>query len=107
MPPNMTKVFNYWGMRDKVDEIGIVTDRIIMSRRTRSRFVSSLTASPHYCAVDTAYLLGVHCWEHEMLQEAGGEFIALCVRATRIDFLDVFLSNSAWPSPRHVAGDGS
>jgi salicylate hydroxylase len=60
MSPNMTKVFNYWGMRDKVDEIGIVTDRVIMSR------------------LETAYLLGIHCWEHEMLQEAGGEFIAIC-----------------------------
>jgi len=34
MPPNMTKIFNYWGMRDKVGEIGVVTDRIVMSRRT-------------------------------------------------------------------------
>jgi salicylate hydroxylase len=110
MPPNMTKVFNYWGMRDRLDEIGIVTDRVIMSRRTRcspSRLSHPLTASPHYCAVETAYLLGIHSWEHEMLQEAGGEFMALCVRTTRIDLLGVFLSNSAWPSPRHVAGDGS
>jgi hypothetical protein len=52
-------------------------------------------------------LLGVHCWEHEMLEEAGGEFIALHVRATRVDLLDVFLSNSAWPLPRNDAGDGS
>jgi heterodisulfide reductase subunit A-like polyferredoxin len=35
MPPNMTKVFNYWGMRDKVGEIGLVTGRIVMSKRTR------------------------------------------------------------------------
>jgi hypothetical protein len=103
----MTKVFNYWGMRDKVDEIGIVTDRIIMSRRTRCSPFHPVTPSPHYCAVDTAYLLGIHIWEHEMLQEAGGEFIALSVRATRVDLLDVFSSNSAWPSPRHVAEDGS
>jgi hypothetical protein len=34
MPPNMTKIFNYWGMRDKVGEIGVVTDRVVMSRRT-------------------------------------------------------------------------
>jgi hypothetical protein len=106
----MTKVFNYWGMRDKVDEIGIVTDRVIMSRRMRcspSRLSSFVTASPHYFTVETAYLLGIHCWEHEMLQEAGGEFIAICVRAARIDLLDVFLSNSAWRPPGHVAGDGS
>jgi hypothetical protein len=31
----MTKVFNYWAMRDKVDKIGIVTDRIILAKRTR------------------------------------------------------------------------
>ena len=36
MTPNMTKVFNYWGMRDRVGEISVVTDRVIMSRRTRS-----------------------------------------------------------------------
>jgi len=30
----MTKVFNYWGMRDKVDKIGIVTDRIVLAKRT-------------------------------------------------------------------------
>jgi hypothetical protein len=36
MPPNMTKIFNYWGMRDKVDEIGVVTERIVMSRRMPS-----------------------------------------------------------------------
>jgi hypothetical protein len=30
----MTKVFNYWAMRDKVDKIGIVTDRIVLAKRT-------------------------------------------------------------------------
>ena len=35
MPPNMTKIFNYWGMRDKVGNIGVVTERVVMSRRTR------------------------------------------------------------------------
>lgn len=59
LPPNMTKVFNYWAMRDKVDKIGIVTDRIILAK------------------LESAYLVGVHCWENEMLEEAGGEFIAL------------------------------
>ena len=34
LPPNMTKVFNYWAMRDKVDKIGIVTDRIVLAKRT-------------------------------------------------------------------------
>ncbi|KAN0133360.1 hypothetical protein V8E53_008800 [Lactarius tabidus] len=59
MPPNMTKIFNYWGMSSKVADIGIVADRIIMSR------------------FESAYLLGIHCWEYEMLQEAGGEFVAI------------------------------
>ncbi|KAH9972375.1 hypothetical protein BJV74DRAFT_210008 [Russula compacta] len=59
MPPNMSKIFNYWGMRDKVGDIGVVTDRIVMSK------------------LETAYLLGIECWEHLMLQEAGGEFVAL------------------------------
>ena len=99
MPPNMTKVFNYWGMRDKVDEIGVVTGRVIMSRRTRYSPHFSVTASLRFCTVETAYLLGIHCWEREMLQEAGGEFIALCVRAPCIVLFDVLLSNSAWPSP--------
>jgi hypothetical protein len=94
-------------MRDKVDEIGVVTDRVVMSRRTRCSSSHPVTASSHYCAVETAYLLGIHCWEHEILQEAGGEFMALCVRATPIDLLPVFLSDSAWPSPRHVAADSS
>jgi len=55
----MTKIFNYWGMRDKLGTIGVVTERIVMSR------------------LETAYLLGIHGWEHEMLEEAGGEFMAL------------------------------
>jgi len=59
MSPNMTKIFNYWGMRDKVSDIGVVMDRVVLSR------------------LETAYLLGTHCWEHEMLEEAGGEFMAL------------------------------
>jgi hypothetical protein len=45
----MTKVFNYWGMRDKVGEIGVVTDRIVMSRRTRR--------SSHFCLVRLTVLL--------------------------------------------------
>ncbi|KAI0293501.1 hypothetical protein B0F90DRAFT_1397850 [Multifurca ochricompacta] len=57
MPPNMTKVFNYWGMHDKVDSIGVVTERIVMSR---------------FGVLARHALLG-----HEMLEEAGGEFIAL------------------------------
>lgn len=62
----------------------------------------------HYFPVETAYLVGVHCWEHEMLEEAGGEFIALHVRATQVFFsFEVFLFNSAFPLPRDVAGDRS
>jgi len=90
MPPNMTKIFNYWGMRDKVGDIGVVTERIVMSRRTRDPplmfFLSSQLIGPPYPRiVETAYLLGAHCWEHEMLEEAGGEFIALYVRAPGLD----------------------
>ena len=65
MPPNMTKVFNYWGMRDKVDEIGIVTDRIIMSRRMRCSPL--VFVSFHHCL--TALLHsgdGVPAW-HPLL----------------------------------------
>lgn len=105
----MTKVFNYWAMRDKVDKIGIVTDRIILAKRTCCsllRLSCPVTASLSYFTVETAFLLGVHCWEDEMLKEAGGEFIALHVRVTGF-FCDVFLSNSAFPLPRDVAGDGS
>jgi salicylate hydroxylase len=78
----MTKVFNYWAMRDKVDKIGIVTDRIILAKRTCCSLLPFLLSSPRHFLVETAYLLGVHCWEHEMLKEAGGEFIALHVRFT-------------------------
>jgi hypothetical protein len=42
-----------------------------------------------------------------MLEEAGGEFIALHVRAALIFYFDVFSSNSAFPLPRDVTGDGS
>jgi len=59
MPPNMTKIFNSWGMRDKVGKIGVVIERVVMSR------------------LETARLLGIHSWEHEMLEEAGGEFVSL------------------------------
>ncbi|KAI9453323.1 FAD/NAD-P-binding domain-containing protein [Lactarius psammicola] len=52
MPPNMTKIFNYWGMNSKVGDAGIPVERLIISRRT-------------------------HHWEYEMLQEAGGEFTAV------------------------------
>lgn len=30
-------------------------------------------------SVETAYLLGTHHWEYEMLQEAGGEFTGVSV----------------------------
>jgi salicylate hydroxylase len=84
----MSKIFNYWGMHDKVGNIGVVTERIVMSRRTR-HFPLCLVVFTTllYCAglVENAYLLGIHCWEHEMLEEAGGEFIALYVRAPCID----------------------
>jgi hypothetical protein len=97
MPPNMS-----------IGEIGLVTGRIVMSKRMLvSRLSPPVSASLHHCTVETAYLLGVHCWEREMLQEAGGEFIALCVCVASIVLFDVFLSNSAWPSLRNVVGDGS
>ena len=35
MPPNMTKIFNYWGMSVEVGDAGIVLERAIFSRRTR------------------------------------------------------------------------
>ncbi|KZV77317.1 FAD/NAD(P)-binding domain-containing protein [Peniophora sp. CONT] len=59
MPPNMTKIFNHWGMRSAIDEIGTVSGQVIMSRIEDSR------------------TLGKHVWNHEMLEEAGGEFIFL------------------------------
>ncbi|KAH9063608.1 FAD/NAD-P-binding domain-containing protein [Lactarius vividus] len=59
MPPNMTKIFNYWGMSGDVDEIGTPVDRLIISK------------------LETAYLLGIHQWEYELVQEAGGEFTAV------------------------------
>ncbi|KAI9511080.1 FAD/NAD-P-binding domain-containing protein [Russula earlei] len=77
MPPNMTKIFNYWGMRDKVGEIGVVTERVVMSR------------------LETAYLLGIHCWEREMLLEAGGEFIALYHSQLRLMLLETALELGA------------
>ena len=61
--------------------------------------------------VETAYLLGIHGWEHEMLEEAGGEFIALYVRypgvARSMTPLMYLFSDSAQPAPAHVAGDGA
>ncbi|KAH9169576.1 FAD/NAD-P-binding domain-containing protein [Lactarius sanguifluus] len=59
MPPNMTKIFNYWGMSGDVDDIGTPVDRLIISK------------------LDNAYLLGIHQWEYELVQEAGGEFTAV------------------------------
>ncbi|KAH9021032.1 FAD/NAD-P-binding domain-containing protein [Lactarius hengduanensis] len=59
MPPNMTKIFNYWGMSGDVDDIGTPVDRLIISR------------------LENAYLLGIHQWEYELVQEAGGEFTAV------------------------------
>ena len=44
MPPNMTKIFNYWGMSGKVADIGIVAERIIMSRCTHCYLL--IAASP-------------------------------------------------------------
>jgi salicylate hydroxylase len=117
MPPNMTKIFNYWGMRDKVGEIGVVTERIVMSRRARGSLHDPsrclLTSPPHCIAkiVETAYLLGIHGWEHEMLEEAGGEFIALYVRYPGLDHsttpLTYLFSNSAQPTPANVAGNSA
>jgi hypothetical protein len=42
--------------------------------------------------VETAYLLGAHSWEHEMLEEAGGEFMALYVRFTHIALCVILLT---------------
>ncbi|KAI0064950.1 FAD/NAD-P-binding domain-containing protein [Artomyces pyxidatus] len=59
MPPNMTKIFNYWGMHDQLQKIGVISERVVMSR------------------LENAWTLGTHRWDTEMLQEAGGEFIFL------------------------------
>jgi hypothetical protein len=45
MPPNMTKIFNYWGMSSKVADIGIVAERIIMSRCTRCYLLIAASSS--------------------------------------------------------------
>jgi heterodisulfide reductase subunit A-like polyferredoxin len=45
--PNMTKIFNYWAMRDKVDKIGIITDRVILAKRT--------------CCTLLAFVFSCHC----------------------------------------------
>ena len=44
-----------------------------------------------------------------MLEEAGGEFIALHVRAAHlfVFFCSILIKHSARPLPRDVAGDGS
>ena len=72
-------------MSGKVADVGIAADRIIMSRctccslfdRRTSVLITHLVYSPE--SVESAYLLGIHCWEYEMLQEAGGEFVAISV----------------------------
>lgn len=75
-----------------------------------SLFVDFLL-SPHRKIVETAYLLGIHGWEHEMLEEAGGEFIALYVRCPGVNrsitpLMHLF-SDLAQPAPAHVARNGA
>ncbi|KAI0050529.1 FAD/NAD-P-binding domain-containing protein [Auriscalpium vulgare] len=65
MPPNMTKIFNHWGMQDKLRKHGIVSERVFMSR------------------LENAWTLGAHRWHAEMLQEAGGDFVFLYHSALR------------------------
>lgn len=87
----MSKIFNYWGMRDKVGDIGVVTDRVVMSKRTCSHRLVRSPSHRYRLTVESAYLLGIECWEHLMLQEAGGEFIALYVRGSAINLHTISL----------------
>ena len=48
LPPNMTKILNYWAMRDKVEKISITTDRIIF---TKCMCCSLLIFVLSYCCV--------------------------------------------------------
>lgn len=101
MPPNMTKIFrtldfytllgpntgahmslDHWGLSDRIDRISLVTDAVLMSKRTciaplplPYRFLSFT------CLVGDGDPLGFHRWVAEMLQEAGGEFAAVPVRS--------------------------
>ncbi|KAI0314334.1 hypothetical protein OF83DRAFT_1174843 [Amylostereum chailletii] len=57
LPPNMTKIYNRWGMVDITTDTGLASARLIMKRW------------------ETGDLLGVHRWDEQMLEEADGKFI--------------------------------
>jgi hypothetical protein len=72
---------------------------------------SHFTTTSYGRIVETAYLLGIHHWEHEMLEEAGGEFMGLYVRYPGVDHsmtpLTHLSPDPAQPTPANVAGNGA
>ncbi|KAI0314338.1 FAD/NAD-P-binding domain-containing protein [Amylostereum chailletii] len=59
LPPNMTKLYNRWGMEDITTNAGLASVQLILKRW------------------ETGDLLGIHKWDQEMLEESGGKFTYL------------------------------
>lgn len=65
-----------------------------------------LSASLRHFLVEMAYLLGVHCWEHEMLEEAEESLSLYMYVLLGVFFLVYSYPNSAFLLPGDVTGDG-
>lgn len=82
LPPNLTKIYRHWGLSDRIEKEGSVSQRVFMSKRAYAvllamsfSFLSRLPMS-----VGDGDPLGAHRWDVEMLEEAGGEFTFIHVR---------------------------
>ncbi|KAH9918837.1 FAD/NAD-P-binding domain-containing protein [Fomitopsis serialis] len=59
VPPNMSKVLFHWGLRDKIEEVGLTTHPLL------------------FFQYHTGQLLGMQHWDDELLRETRGEFILM------------------------------
>lgn len=59
LPPNVTKILYHWGLKDKLQRIGLVSYPMLFSR------------------YESGDYLGLQMWDSEMLKETRGEYLLL------------------------------
>lgn len=72
---------DHWGLSDRIDNISLVTDAVLMSKCACIALPPLLSRVLSFISpVGDGDVLGSHRWVAELLKEAGGEFAAVPVR---------------------------
>ena len=83
LPPNLSKIFFQWGLREALVEKGLVSHTILFTKCTSvDNFVvpTSLLMMCLGCADESGDYLGQQVWNQDVLKETQGVFLLTTVR---------------------------